>query len=218
MSVHWFLPTTGDGHEIRSAITTTDHRTDATRPGTIRYLGQVARAAEDSGFGALLTPVGAGCPDPWIVCSALSQQTSRINLLIAFRTGYALPTLLAQQAQAFQEVSGGRLRLNVVTGGDPVEQRAYGDFLDHDARYERTAEYLEILNRCWEGKPFDHTGTHYRIEGGGLAQPLADRPKIYFGGSSPAAHRVAARSADVALTWAEPPQTVAERLAPLRAL
>src|SRR5882672_8402338 len=103
MRFHWFLPTTGDGHEVRTAITTTDvHRVSA-RSGSIRYLGQVARAAEDAGFEGALTPVGAGCPDPWIVCSALTQHTERLKLLVAFRPGFSLPTLLAQQAQAFQE-------------------------------------------------------------------------------------------------------------------
>ncbi|MFF4192857.1 LLM class flavin-dependent oxidoreductase [Nonomuraea sp. NPDC001831] len=218
MRFHWFLPTTGDGHDVRSAITTTDAFRPAARPATLGYLTQVARAAEQAGFEGALTPVGAGCPDPWIVCAALAQHTDRLRTLVAFRTGYALPTLLAQQAAAFQEISGGRLLLNVVTGGDPVEQRAYGDFLDHDARYARTAEFLHVLRRSWDGVPFDHHGEHYRVEGGGLAGPLDPRPPLYFGGASPAAEQVAARHADVVLMWGEPPAAVAERVARLRAL
>ncbi|MGW4408576.1 LLM class flavin-dependent oxidoreductase [Nonomuraea sp. NPDC004702] len=218
MRFHWFLPTTGDGHDVRSAITTTDAYRPSARPATVAYLTQVARAAEQAGFEAALTPVGAGCPDPWIVCAALAQHTERLRLLVAFRTGYALPTLLAQQAQSFQEISGGRLLLNVVTGGDPVEQRAYGDFLDHDARYARTGEFLHVLRRAWDGAPFDHHGEHYRVESGGLPAPLDPRPPLYFGGASPAAEQVAARHADVVLMWGEPPQAVAERVARLRTL
>ncbi|MFC4120397.1 LLM class flavin-dependent oxidoreductase [Nonomuraea zeae] len=218
MRSHWFLPTTGDGHDVRSAITTTDAFRPAARAATVPYLTQVARAAEEAGFEAALTPVGAGCPDPWIVCAAVAQHTDRLKLLVAFRTGYALPTLLAQQAQAFQEISGGRLLLNVVTGGDPVEQRAYGDFLDHDARYARTGEFLHVLRRAWEGVPFDHQGTHYRVEGGGLSAPLDPRPELYFGGASPAAEQVAARQADVVLMWGEPPAAIAERITRLREL
>ncbi|GAA3242887.1 LLM class flavin-dependent oxidoreductase [Actinocorallia longicatena] len=218
MRFHWFLPTTGDGHDVRTAITTTDAHRPSARAGNVRYLGQIARAAEDSGFHGALTPVGAGCPDPWIVCSALTQHTERLRLLVAFRPGFTLPTLLAQQAQAFQEISGGRLLLNVVTGGDPVEQRSYGDFLDHDARYSRTAEFLDVLRRSWRGVPFDHSGEHYRIESGGLAEPLETPPEIYFGGASGAAQRVAARHVDVALTWGEPPAAVGARLEGLRAL
>ncbi|MDX6740271.1 LLM class flavin-dependent oxidoreductase [Actinocorallia sp. A-T 12471] len=216
MRFHWFLPTTGDGAEVRAAIMTTDSGRSARRPGSVRYLSQVARAAEDAGFEAALTPVGAGCPDPWIVCTAVAQHTERIKMLVAFRPGFALPTLLAQQVRAFQEVSDGRLMLNVVTGGDPVEQRAYGDFLDHDARYARTDEFLEVLRRSFEGVPFDHVGAHYRIEGGGLDAPLAQVPPLYFGGSSPAAVQVAAKHVDVALTWGEPPAAVARKVSALK--
>ncbi|WP_106398966.1 LLM class flavin-dependent oxidoreductase [Actinocorallia populi] len=216
MRFHWFLPTTGDGNGIRTAIMDTDRRLASGRPASVRYLSQVARAAEDAGFEAVLTPVGAGCPDPWIVCSAVAQHTERLQMLVAFRPGFALPTLLAQQAQAFQEVSGGRLALNVVTGGDPVEQRSYGDFLDHDARYARTEEFLDVLKRSFTGVPFDHEGEHYRIAGGGLAEPLERVPELYFGGSSPAAERVASRHADVALTWGEPPAAVAPKVERLR--
>ncbi|GIF76945.1 LLM class flavin-dependent oxidoreductase [Asanoa siamensis] len=219
MRFHWFLPTTGDGHEVRPATTTTgaDPGRGPARPATLDYLTQVARAAEASGFEALLTPVGAGCPDPLVVCGAIAQHTERIKLLVAFRPGFTLPTVLAQQAQAFQALTGGRLLLNVVTGGDSTEQRGYGDFLDHDERYARTAEYLEVLRRSWAGAPFDFTGAHYRVEGGGLAQPLADPPEIWFGGASPAAERVAAAHVDVYLMWGEPPAAIADRVARMRA-
>ncbi|ETK36237.1 alkanesulfonate monooxygenase [Microbispora sp. ATCC PTA-5024] len=153
-----------------------------------------------------------------MLCAAVAARTERLRLLVAFRPGFTMPTLLAQQAQAFQEISGGRMLLNVVTGGDPQEQRAYGDFLGHDERYARTAEYLHVLRRAWEGVPFDFAGDHYRVEGGGLATPPADPPEIYFGGASPAAERVAAGHADVHLMWGEPPAMVAERLGRMRAL
>ncbi|MGC4952354.1 LLM class flavin-dependent oxidoreductase [Actinomadura citrea] len=217
MRLHWFLPTTGDGHEVRTAIMSTDAHRPPGRPGSVRYLAQVARAAEDAGFEAALTPVGAGCPDPWIVCAAVAQHTGRLKLLVAFRPGFTLPTLLAQQAQAFQEISGGRLLLNVVTGGDPVEQRSYGDFLDHDARYARTAEFLDVLRRTWTGRRYDFHGEHYKIEDG-LTAPLDPIPDVYFGGASPAAEQVAAGHADVALMWGEPPAAIAARAARLRAL
>jgi len=216
MRFHWFLPTAGDGHFVRPATTTVAAGPAAARVPTLGYLTQVARAAESAGFDAALTPVGAGCPDPLVVCTAVAARTERLRLLVAFRPGFTLPTVLAQQAQSFQEISGGRMLLNVVTGGDPQEQRAYGDFLGHDERYERTAEYLHVLRKTWEGAPFDFTGEYHRIEGGGLAAPLADPPEIYFGGASPAAERVAAEHADVHLMWGEPPAMIAERLVRMR--
>lgn len=218
MRFHWFLPTAGDGHHVRPATTTVAAGTAPDRPATLPYLVQVAQAAETAGFEAALTPVGAGCPDPLVTCAAVAARTERLRLLVAFRPGFTLPTLLAQQVQAFQEISGGRMLLNVVTGGDPKEQRAYGDFLGHDERYARTAEYLDVLRRTWEGTPFDFDGDHHRVEGGGLAAPLTPAPEIYFGGASPAAERVAAEQADVYLMWGEPPAMIAERVARMRAL
>ncbi len=152
------------------------------------------------------------------MCAAVAQHTEKLKLLVAFRTGFALPTLIAQQAEAFQAMSGGRLALNAVTGGDGAEQRAYGDFLDHGERYDRTADCLEVIRRCWAGEKFDHQGSHYRVEAGGLAGPLDPAPPIYFGGASPAAERVAARLADVYLMWGEPPAAIGERVARMRSL
>lgn len=213
----WFLPTSGDGDQV-GAATVAAGAARHTRTADLGYLTQVARAAETAGFTAALTPVGAGCPDPWIVCAAVAAGTARLRLLVAFRAGFALPTLLAQQAETFQLLSGGRLALNVVTGGDPAEQRAYGDFLAHDERYARTGEYLEVLRRAWEGVPFDHAGTHYRVERGGLATKLDPAPPVYFGGASPAAEAVAARHADTYLLWGEPPPAVGARVERIRAL
>ncbi|MFB6397488.1 LLM class flavin-dependent oxidoreductase [Polymorphospora lycopeni] len=217
MTFHWFLPTSGDSDQVGAAtVTTGAARHD--RTATVEYLGAVARAAEQAGFAAALTPVGSGCPDPWIVCSAVAQHTTTLRMLVAVRAGFALPTLVAQQAQAFQAISGGRLAINIVTGGDPAEQRAYGDFLDHSARYARTAEFLQVLRLAWAGRPFDHSGEHYRVEAGGLAVPLTDPPPIYFGGASPAAEAVAARFADVQLMWGEPPAAIAHRVERIRRL
>ncbi|MEU8420279.1 LLM class flavin-dependent oxidoreductase [Micromonospora sp. NPDC048835] len=217
MTFHWFLPTSGDGDQV-GAATVTAGAARHDRAATVAYLAEVGRAAETNGFAAVLTPVGAGCPDPWIVCAAVAQHTERLGMLVAVRAGFALPTLIAQQAEAFQAVSGGRLSLNIVTGGDPAEQRAYGDFLGHDDRYARTGEFVEVLRRAWSGRPFDYAGAHYRVDGGGLATPLATPPPVYFGGASPAAETVAARQADVYLMWGEPPTSIAARAARVRAL
>ncbi|MCU1595407.1 MAG: Alkanesulfonate monooxygenase [Frankiales bacterium] len=213
MQLHWFLPTGGDSRHVGSA-TVLEGRTAAAvkRAPTVEYLGQVARAAEAAGFESVLTPVGAGCEDPLVLCAAVAQHTTTLKFLVAFRPGFVLPSLLAQQAATFQRLTGDRLLLNVVTGGDPVEQRAYGDFLGHDERYERTGEFLEVLDRMWSGDPFDHRGKHFQLEGAGLKLPPTTAPRIYFGGASPAAEKVAVARADTYLTWGEPPAMVRERV------
>ncbi|MET7421746.1 LLM class flavin-dependent oxidoreductase [Dactylosporangium sp. NPDC005555] len=213
---HWFLPTTGDGDQVGAATVSAGAAAHVRTP-TVAYLSEVARAAEEAGFASVLTPVGAGCLDPLVMCTAIAQHTTTLRMLVAFRAGFTLPTLLAQQVEAFQWISGGRLALNVVTGGDQQEQRAYGDFVDHDGRYARTAEYLQVLRNTWKGERFDFHGDYYHIECGGLGTPLADVPPIYFGGASPAAEAVAAQHADVYLMWGEPPTAIAERVARMRA-
>lgn len=190
----------------------------AQRTADLDYLAQVARAAEYQGFEGVLTPTGTWCEDAWLTTAALIRETSRLKFLIAFRPGVVSPTLAAQMAGTFQRLSAGRALLNIVTGGDAVEQRRFGDWHDHDERYARTDEFLSIVRGVWSGKPFDFTGNHLRVEGATtLAQP-DPVPPLYFGGSSPAALPVAARHADVYLTWGEPPAQVAEKIARVREL
>ena len=166
----------------------------------------------------MLTPTGSWCEDAWISTAALIRETASLQFLVAFRPGLATPTLAAQMASTFQRVSGGRVALNVVTGGEESEQRRFGDWLSHDERYERTDEFLSILRGAWSGDPYDFEGRHYRVEGATVLAPPEPVPPIYFGGASPPAERAAARHADVYLCWGEPPAMVGERLERMRGL
>ncbi|MEV5319380.1 LLM class flavin-dependent oxidoreductase [Streptomyces sp. NPDC052687] len=219
LTFHWFLPTNGDSrHVVGGGHGTPAGAAGRDRPPTVAYLSQIARAAEDLGFTGALTPTGAWCEDAWLTTAMVSRHTERLKFLVAFRPGFVSPTLAAQMASTFQRHSGGRLLLNVVTGGESHEQRAYGDFLDKDARYRRTGEFLEVVRRLWHGETVDLTGEHLRVEGATLARVPDPVPEVYFGGSSPIAGEVAARHADVYLTWGEPPAAVAEKIAWIRAL
>jgi alkanesulfonate monooxygenase len=228
---HWFLPTSGDGRGIvgrghsipliGATAGSSDYAGGAravTRPPDIDYLGQIARSAEQLGFTGVLTPTGTWCEDAWLTTAALISQTKRLKFLVAFRPGFVVPTLAAQMAATYQRLSGGRLLLNVVTGGEEAEQRRFGDHLSHDERYARTGEFLDIVRGAWTGTPYDFTGNHYRVEGATVMSPPDPVPTVYFGGSSPAAGPVAARSADVYLTWGEPPDAVAKKIAWMREL
>ncbi|MFJ6676820.1 LLM class flavin-dependent oxidoreductase [Actinosynnema sp. NPDC091369] len=217
LTFHWFLPTYGDsrylvggGHGVATTAAGGD------RPATLAYLGQIARSAEQLGFEAALTPTGAWCEDAWLATAMLVGSTERLKFLVAFRPGLVSPTLAAQMAATFQRHSGGRLLLNVVTGGEDHEQRAYGDFLDKEARYRRTDEFLTVVRALWRGERVDHAGEHLTVEDAELVRTPDPVPEVYFGGSSPAAGRVAARHADVYLTWGEPPDQVAEKIAWIR--
>ncbi|WP_369241613.1 LLM class flavin-dependent oxidoreductase [Streptomyces sp. R21] len=219
LTFHWFLPTNGDSRHVVGG----GHGTPATasgrdRPPTVAYLSQIARAAEDLGFVGALTPTGAWCEDAWLTTAMVSQHTERLKFLVAFRPGFVSPTLAAQMASTFQRQTGGRLLLNVVTGGESHEQRAYGDFLDKDARYRRTGEFLQIVRELWDGKTVDLAGEHLQVEDARLARVPDPVPEVYFGGSSPIAGEIAARHVDVYLTWGEPPAQVAEKIAWVRGL
>ncbi|WP_405593296.1 LLM class flavin-dependent oxidoreductase [Streptomyces sp. NBC_01092] len=219
LTFHWFLPTNGDSRDVVGG----GHGTPATvsgrdRPPTVAYLSQIARAAEDLGFVGALTPTGAWCEDAWLTTAMVAQHTERLKFLVAFRPGFVSPTLAAQMASTFQRQTGGRLLLNVVTGGEGHEQRAYGDFLDKDDRYRRTGEFLQIVRGLWEGRTVDLVGEHLQVEDAKLARVPDPVPEVYFGGSSPIAGEIAARHVDVYLTWGEPPAAVAEKIAWIRAL
>src|SRR6266567_3080312 len=156
---HWFLPTNGDGRDIvGGGHGVATGAAGAIRPPTIAYLGQIARSAEQLGFEGALTPTGAWCEDAWLTTAMLTGVTERLKFLVAFRPGLISPALAAQMAATFQRMSRGRLLLNVVTGGEPAEQRAYGDFLGKDQRYQRCAEFLDIVTRLWRGETVSYDG------------------------------------------------------------
>jgi alkanesulfonate monooxygenase len=214
LGFHWFLPTQGDGRGlIETGEAPPPGRAGGLREASIAYLTRVATAAEDLGFEAALTPTGGWCDDAWVVTAMLSETSERLKFLVAFRPGLTSPTLAAQMAATFQWHSGGRLLLNVVTGGDADEQKAFGDFLGKEERYKRTGEFLEIVSRLWEGETVDFAGEHLRVEGASIHRLPEPRPQLYFGGSSPAGIEVAASHVDVYLTWGEPPDAVAEKIA-----
>src|SRR3954468_17319730 len=120
LKLHWFLPTTVDSRTV-VPFGPDGHG----RAPTIDYLAQIARAADQLGYEGVLTPTGTWCEDAWLVTAALLRETQRLKFLVAFRPGALSPTLAAQKAATYQRISGGRLLLNIVTGGEPAEQRRF---------------------------------------------------------------------------------------------
>jgi alkanesulfonate monooxygenase len=221
--LHWFLPTNGDSRtdlSLGNAVGAAGSRVVAgggtERAPDLDYIGQIARSAEQLGFDAALTPTSSWCEDAWVMTAALTQVTRRFRYLVAFRPGLMSPTLAAHMAATYQRVSGGRLLLNVVTGGDDIEQRRFGDHLSKPDRYRRAGEFLHVVRALWSGQPVDFTGEFIDVRGAQII-PAPVWPDIYLGGSSEPAMDVAARYADVYLTWGEPPDAVAAKLDQVRA-
>ncbi|MCU1355654.1 MAG: alkanesulfonate monooxygenase [Acidimicrobiales bacterium] len=215
---HWFLPTNGDGRRLVEPATAVPGTAGGQRPATLSYLTQISLAAEDHGFEGALTPAGPWCDDAWVTTAALAMRTERLKFLVAFRPGVTSPTLAAQMAATYQFHTGGRLLLNVVTGGDSNEQHAFGDWLGKEERYERCGEFLEIVRGLWAGEVVDLEGKHLHVERAALGRQPDPIPPVYFAGSSDAALSVAARHADIYLTWGEPPAQVAEKIDRVRDL
>ncbi|MFE3442873.1 LLM class flavin-dependent oxidoreductase [Nocardia sp. NPDC059180] len=217
LSFHWFLPTYGDSRGLIAGGHGTAMSGD--RPASLRYLNQIGAAAEDNGFEAVLTPTGAWCEDAWLTTAMLVDTTETLKFLVAFRPGLISPTLAAQMAGTFQRHSRGRLLLNVVTGGEPLEQQAYGDFLDKTQRYARTGEFLDVVRQLWTStEPVSFDGEHIQVREALLNNRPDPVPPIFFGGSSEPAGPVAAQYADTYLTWGEPLFAVNRKLDWIRGL
>jgi alkanesulfonate monooxygenase len=210
MQISWFIPTTGDGRYLSTS--------KGTRPTDLRYLRQIAQAADQLGYYSVLLPTGNSCEDSWVIASALMPATEQLRFLVAIRPGIMSPVVAARMASTFDRLSSGRLLINVVTGGDPKEAAAEGVFLPHDERYAVTSEFLEIWRDVMAGGSSSFEGKYLHVEGAKVYYPALQTPypPLYFGGSSDAGIDLAAKQVDVYLTWGEPPYLVAEKIKRVR--
>ncbi|MCI1858198.1 MAG: FMNH2-dependent alkanesulfonate monooxygenase [Sporolactobacillus sp.] len=212
MEFYWFIPSHGDGRYLGT--------TKGGRTASYGYFKQIAQAADELGFKGVLIPTGQSCEDPWLLAASLAAVTKRLQFLVALRPGLISPTLAARMTATLDRISDGRALVNVVTGGDPVELAGDGLFLDHDRRYALTDEFLTIWKDLLRGEKVDFVGKHLQIRGGRLLYPPVQKPfpPVFFGGSSEAGIKVAAKHADVYLTWGEPPEQAAQKIARVRKL
>jgi len=215
MKIFWFIPTHGDSRYLGSA--------KGARQADLAYFKQIAIAADSLGYEGVLLPTGRSCEESWVLAASLIDATRRLKFLVALRPGLVQPAQSARMAATFDRLSGGRLLVNLVTGGDRAELEGDGLFLPHDQRYEQSAEFLtiwrEVLARSHDGESFDFDGKHLIVKGAKLLYPPVNRPypPIFFGGSSEEAHELAAQQLDTYLTWGEPPAAVAAKVADIRA-
>ncbi len=168
------------------------------------YLVRGARAHEAGGFDRVLIGWFSNGPDGLQLAAHAAAHTERVGFLVAHRPGFQSPTTAARAFATLDRLSGGRAAIHVISGGDDADQHRDGDFLDHDARYARTDEYVACLKAIWTASaPVDHAGDHYRFVGASPeVRPVRPIP-VYFGGASDAAVTVAGRHADVYALWGE---------------
>ena len=211
MRIFWFIPSHGDSRYLG-----TSH---GARNASFDYFKQVAVAADSLGYEGVLLPTGRSCEDSWVLASSLIDATRQLKFLVALRPGLMQPAQTARMAATLDRISGGRLLVNLVTGGDREELEGDGLFYDHAERYKLSREFLtiwrEVLARSHDGGSFDFDGRHLQVKGAKLLYPPVNRPypPIFFGGSSDEAHELAAEQLDTYLTWGEPPEAVATKVA-----
>jgi dimethylsulfone monooxygenase len=189
------------------------------------YVSRLARRSEQIGFDLTLIAElnlndikGPEAPslDAWSTAAALAAVTNSLELMVAVRPTFHAPALLAKQAANIDHISGGRLSLNVVSSWWADEAKQYGvHFEQHDDRYARTAEWLEILNGVWTQDRFSFSGKHYRVENTALSpKPLSKpRPLLYAGGESETAKDLIARTCDAYVMHGDPPANIRLKIA-----
>ncbi|MET9250582.1 LLM class flavin-dependent oxidoreductase [Nonomuraea sp. NPDC003709] len=210
----WYIPNQAQpGHRGDDVVA--DHN-------SLETLSGHARAVEEHGWSGALIGAGWGRPDTFTVATALAARTTTFQPLIAVRPGYWRPANFASAAATLDHLSGGRVLVNIVSGKDDLA--AYGDSEGDQAhRYARTKEFMRIVRKLWTEENVTYHGEHFSVTGSTVAPRTVVRgerrhPRLYFGGASEAAERVAATEADVQLFWGEPLDDVAERIERLRRL
>ncbi len=207
----WYLPTHGD--------TTAYGVPEAQVPGSPELCDRVVQAAERAGFEYLLIPVGSTCWEAWISGAFMAARSSKIKPLIAARPGYINPVLLAKMISTFDQMSGGRICINLIAGQNESEVVAEGVRYAKEERYALMEEEVSILKALWTGRgPVHFEGRFHTISGAHIRpRPLQQPfPKFYLGGGSRQAWEMSAKHSDVHLFWGDLPERIAANIAEIR--
>jgi alkanesulfonate monooxygenase len=207
---HWRLPYAGETSGLSMADQSSASVIGLPDP---ELQASFCRCAEESGIDSLLVDFGFAKPDPMLLAAVLGRATKKIKFILAYRSGLFSPTMFVQQINTLSALIDGRILLNIVAGYSPEEQRAYGDFLSHDERYERTEEFLAICRSYWGGEgEVNYAGKHYHIEKGSLKTPYVSPqrkfPEIIIGGGSSVAQQLAIRQGTCWMQLADTPEKI----------
>ena len=192
------------------------------------YTRRLAERSEEIGFDLSLIAelnlndikgVDAPSLDAWSTAAALAAVTRTLELMVAVRPTFHAPALFAKQAASVDRISNGRLALNVVSSWWQQEAAMYGVHFDqHDDRYGRTREWLDVVNGIWSKPRFSHSGRHYTVTDTVMEpKPVrSPRPPIYAGGESEAAKNLIAEKCDAYVMHGDSPEHVAAKIADMR--
>jgi len=186
------------------------------------YVKRLARRSEEIGFDLSLIAelnlndikgVDAPSLDAWSTAAALTAVTNTLELMVAVRPTFHNPALLAKQAANIERLGGGRLSLNVVSAWWSGEAKKFGvQFDEHDDRYARTSEWLELVDRLWREDHFSFEGRYYKVEDAVLQPKPRRKPVIYAGGESERAKQVISTQCDAYVMHGDEPARVKEKI------
>ncbi len=172
-----------------------------------------AGSAAVSGLDRALIGYHSFGPDNIVLAALVLAANPDLNVLIAHRPGVIQPPVAARMIGTLSRVSNGRVDLHVLAGGAPGDQLREGDYLGHDDRYRRAAEYVDALQQIWTADaPVSHDGEFYKFEDTRPNEMKAGEVRIHMGGASGAGLEFGASKADVYMLWGEPIADVKERI------
>jgi alkanesulfonate monooxygenase len=209
----WFLPTAGDSTVLADPSTRV--------PASMDYFTRVVGAAEAAGFEYLLVPIQTECWEAWITSAMMIGRSESIRMLVAVRPGYVNPFLAAKMVATFDQLSGGRICVNLIAGQSDAESRAEGIRIGKEERYALMEEEVRIMKALWTSDaPVDFVGQFHTLERARLVpKPLQQPyPRFYLGGGSAQAWAISAAHADVHLFWGDTFERIAENIATIRAM
>ena len=209
----WYLPTNGD------TIAFSDP--DASAPPSPDMLERIILAAEDAKFEFILIPVVHTCWEAIVIASFLAAKTTNIKPLIAAKPGYINPVLFAKMMATLDQMTNGRLAINLIAGQAEAEFKADGIPYTKEQRYALMAEEVAIMKKLWTStEPFDFDGTFHTLQQTSIVPNIVQKPypKFYLGGGSPEAADISARHSDVHLFWGDTPERISANIAQIREL
>ena len=209
----WFLPTAGDATRLGDRT--------AHIPASLELFDRVIAAAESSGFEYLLVPINTECWEAWITAAMMVTRSRSIRMLVAARPGHISPFLVAKMVTTFDQLSGGRISVNLIAGQSEAENRAEGIVAGKEERYEQMREEVAIMKRLWTSTaPVDIDGGFHHLVGARVVpSPFQQpHPRFYLGGGSAQAWSISAEHADVHLFWGDTYERIASNIADIRAL
>jgi alkanesulfonate monooxygenase len=208
----WYLPSHGD--------TTAFGNPDARVPASPQLFDEVVEAVDGAGYHYMLIPVSSVCWEAGVLGAYYVARTRHVAPLIAFRSGYVNPTLAAKTFATLDQMSGGRVCINLIAGLDDRAAKADGVFDTKEVRYEKMGEEVEIMKLLWASRePINYTGKHYRVQQA-IEPQTVQKPHVPFflGGGSPMAAETSAKHSSIHLFWGDRPNVITENVKNIRML